>query len=415
MIDNMKLEQLTILIGENGSAKTAVLEAINYCLSPSFLSGRMKHTDFYQGTDEPIEVTIYFEEEFEALLPDGYTKQSVPCNGIHLTAKKRDKAKAGKIFTELIVTNHFVIPNRPKDSEAGWVQKRKNESEFKFDERLLSFPVETSELVRSFYFPKSREKQIKKGFNTSMSSVIDDFNWRYQRAIRNADPPSTLPDEKIKLEEAIVGTIDPKLLGKTFKVVNEKLAGFGLPDVELKILDTYSPFDNIFLSQVLESIELQTSNIGSGVEMLVALVFLETLATLSKEKIIILIDEPELHLHPKLQRNVISYFDKILEENQIICSTHSPYLYKDCVGRGSTELIVCKKTEQHNITINSASASTLFPWSPSWGEINYLAFDLPTVEFHNELYGYIQESNSAYTTLQIEAVFMGAGLPQSKQ
>jgi len=30
------------------------------------------------------------------------------------------------------------------------------------------------------------------------------------------------------------------------------------------------------------------------------------------------------------------------------------------------------------------------PWSPSWGEINYHAYNLPTVEFHNELYGYLQ-------------------------
>lgn len=37
--------------------------------------------------------------------------------------------------------------------------------------------------------------------------------------------------------------------------------------------------------------------------MIVALVFLETLASLSKENIVILIDEPELHLHPILQNN----------------------------------------------------------------------------------------------------------------
>lgn len=26
--------------------------------------------------------------------------------------------------------------------------------------------------------------------------------------------------------------------------------------------------------------------------------------------------------------------------------------------------------------------------SPSWGEINYFAFDIPSIEFHNELYGF---------------------------
>lgn len=28
--------------------------------------------------------------------------------------------------------------------------------------------------------------------------------------------------------------------------------------------------------------------------------------------------------------------------------------------------------------------------SPTWGEINYVAYDMPTIEFHNELYGFIQ-------------------------
>ena len=33
----------------------------------------------------------------------------------------------------------------------------------------------------------------------------------------------------------------------------------------------------------------------------------------------------------------------------------------------------------------------LFPFSPTWGEINYFSFGVASVEFHNELFGYIQE------------------------
>ena len=28
--------------------------------------------------------------------------------------------------------------------------------------------------------------------------------------------------------------------------------------------------------------------------------------------------------------------------------------------------------------------------SPTWGEINWFAYNLPTVDFHNELYGFLQ-------------------------
>ncbi|MFD2727513.1 ATP-dependent nuclease [Hyunsoonleella rubra] len=413
-IQDLDLNSLSILIGENGVAKTALLEALNFCLSPSFLSDRMNFTDFYQGTDDPIEIQIKFDTTFNAFLPDGFTKQTVVCDGIFLRAKKRDKAKAGKMFTELVVTQHYVLPNRQKDSANGWVQKRKNGSDFRFDERLLSFPVQTEGLPRSFYFSRTREKQIKKGFRTSIETVIEDFNWRFQRNIRNSNPASSIPVDKTKVETDIIDTIDKKLIKKTFDSLNNKLQKFNVPTLELKILDSNAPFNNMFLSKVINNVELQTNQIGSGIELLVSLVFLETLATLSKEDIIILIDEPELHLHPKLQKSLIPYFDYIINSNQIICTTHSPYVYQDCVNKPNTELTVCTKDGNDKISFDSVTASNLFPWSPSWGEINYKAFGLPTVEFHNELYGHLQWSNNAHTTNLIEAYFIQQGQVQTK-
>ena len=44
-----------------------------------------------------------------------------------------------------------------------------------------------------------------------------------------------------------------------------------------------------------------------------------------------------------------------------------------------------------DIVMETIKPGGLLPWSPSWGEITYRAFDIPTVEFHNELYGYIEE------------------------
>jgi len=411
---DIKFQPLSILIGENGVAKTALLEAINFCLSPSFLSDRMKHTDFFQGTDSPIEIELRFDGVFKANLPDGYTTQPVDCNGIFLQAKKRDKAKSGKIFADLVVTKHFVLPVANRTSDKGWVQKRKNGNDFLFSERQLSFPVSTDGLPRSFYFSRTRDKHIKKGFRTSMESIIDDFNWRFQRDIRKATPPSLIPTEKLKLEKDIIDTIDKKLIKKTFDEVNTKLANFQVPNIELKILDSSAPFNNMFLSRVVNDLELQTNQIGSGIELLVSLIFLETLASLSKEDIIILIDEPELHLHPKLQKSLIPYFNEVIKTSQILCTTHSPYLYQDCVNRPNTELTICLKDKSDVISFDSIASSNLFPWSPSWGEINFKAFDLPTVEFHNELYGHLQDKNNTHTIASTESFLIAQGIVQSK-
>jgi energy-coupling factor transporter ATP-binding protein EcfA2 len=41
---------------------------------------------------------------------------------------------------------------------------------------------------------------------------------------------------------------------------------------------------------------------------------------------ILLLDEPGLHLHPTAQQELIAFFEKLSEKNQILYSTHSPFL-----------------------------------------------------------------------------------------
>ena len=41
---------------------------------------------------------------------------------------------------------------------------------------------------------------------------------------------------------------------------------------------------------------------------------------------VLLLDEPGLHLHPTAQQELIAFFEKLSEENQLLYSTHSPFL-----------------------------------------------------------------------------------------
>ncbi|MDR2406681.1 MAG: hypothetical protein LBE13_00995, partial [Bacteroidales bacterium] len=85
-------------IGNNGTGKTSVLEAIHFALSPYYLSGRIKHTDFFNGTNEPIIIEIEFADIFNILIPDGFAEQTVVCKKIHLEIKERESYAKQIIF-----------------------------------------------------------------------------------------------------------------------------------------------------------------------------------------------------------------------------------------------------------------------------------------------------------------------------
>lgn len=412
------LKDLSILIGNNGTGKTSVLEAIHFALSPYFISGRIKHTDFFNGSDKPIIIEIEFTDAFEAELPDGFTTQKVSCNKVHLEIKKRDKATPNKAFSDGFVTNHYIVPVQGKSSEKGWSVKRKNGSDYEFTERTLSLGnAQIENFPRSFYFNKNREQQIKKGYNSSISSVFDDFNWRYLKGVRKGETPEEEDDlfkRKIAFETEIIGKVDDAVVKKSFRALNDKLKAFGVDETRLCIFDSNAPFDSAFLSRAIGTLDVSVSSLGSGVEMIISLLFLETLASLSKEQIIILIDEPELHLHPQLQEAFVQYLHPLSNEKQIILSTHSPFFYKNCLGKPNIELLVTKCDDSKCIIENSVVSLKTFPWSPSWGEINYFAYNLPTIEFHNELYGYLQEKYSAYRQQDIENFISSNGIAKSK-
>lgn len=90
-----------------------------------------------------------------------------------------------------------------------------------------------------------------------------------------------------------------------------------------------------------------------------------------------------------MQDKFHSYLLKLSESNQVILSTRSLFFFKNSLGHEDIELLISKKTKGKVRVENTGDDYGLFPWSPSCGEINYQAYGVETVEFHNELYGTI--------------------------
>jgi predicted ATP-dependent endonuclease of OLD family len=411
---HISLKDISIFIGNNGTGKTSVLEAIHFALSPYYLSGRVKYTDFFNGLNEPIIIEIEFADIFNVLIPDGFAEQTVMCKKIHLEIKKRERATPNKSFSDGFVISHWYVPVNLKTSDSGWEQPRKSSgSKFQFTERSLALNYAKLDTeVRSFYFNKNRAIQLKKGYNSSITSLFDDFNWRFLNNLKkNEDGYLT---NKENLENQILSKIDDKAIKKSLQALNDRLNQFSLGEISISFIESQAPFNSAFLSNIVGELALNVDNLGSGIEMIISLLYLETMASLSKENIVLIIDEPELHLHPSLQDKFIQYLKSISSEKQMILSTHSPYFYKNCCSDSNIKLLITETLDKKcNIKESDIQLET-FPWSPSWGEINYFAYGMITVEFHNELYGYLQTINRVNEIKDFESILNQKGILKNK-
>lgn len=107
----------------------------------------------------------------------------------------------------------------------------------------------------------------------------------------------------------------------------------------------------------------------------------------------ILIDEPETSLHPKWQLQIIPFILKILKDNnsgerdlQLFVASHSENILKSVFSMDDT-LIVRLYNDGNEIKSQSITNMDTKLDNLTLAEIQYLVFDVPSIEYHNQLYG----------------------------
>lgn len=196
---------------------------------------------------------------------------------------------------------------------------------------------------------------------------------------------------------------------------------FGQADIhfrfdELKI-DSFFKSASIFID---DGVDIPMSEKGNGMQRSVALALLQVYAEeLAHDEergqtkpFYLFIDEPELCLHPKGQTKLLEALLEISKTKQVFLTTHSPY-FLVTPHLSNVGLFIFRKEGIGNI-VEDASLEKMFPWSPTWGEINFKAYKLPTVELHNELYGRLQDKNGKFSERDFEQWINGQGIQFSK-
>ncbi len=195
-------------------------------------------------------------------------------------------------------------------------------------------------------------------------------------------------------EHSLATTLQP-VENKLQSILSEQ---YGETEVKFKFslpeIDSFFKTGNIALSE--NGIETTSSEKGTGMQRALALALIQVYAEIStttesgvSKPILFFIDEPETFLHPLAQNKLLDALEKISEESQVFIVTHSPYLLKK-YQKDTHSMHIFSKKAGCNHSAPGREFDLFGSSSPSWGEINYYAFGVVSVEFHNELYGFIQ-------------------------
>ncbi|MGE5479902.1 MAG: ATP-dependent nuclease [Chloroflexota bacterium] len=395
---------LNILIGENNCGKSTVFEAIDF-----FRNGTdknlvdLKNTNAKQNDDLLVEIT------FAGKIPD--------------TIEDFSQENKKKVFRKYLfkenTEDHIKFLRTSDDLKS--IKLWDNENQQYINESGIDAPIKKLFEFNFVWADTNPNDQIKFGASTVCGNLLkkiieqfedtndfSDFKDHYDMVFNN--PESTLKKRLNHIEE------------KTKEKFSEQFGNASiLFHFEHPKVETFFKNSSI---RIDDGLETSLAEKGSGMQRSVALALLQVYAEeLIKhpekdveKPFFLFIDEPEICLHPKAQIKLFNALLELSKTQQIFIATHSPYFFK-CPYIKDMAIFVCKRVDNYNVIINNINNDhfKLFPWSPSWGEINYYAYNMPTIEFHNELYGQLQYISNSKTIDNADKYIQSQGISVSKK
>ncbi len=315
---------LTALVGENDSGKTAVIEAIRFALGTRDQEWyRLEDTDFYgEDTSREIKIVCKFEGltalDKRALieyLTYGVKKEDEPTFYVHWRAKDTGKVVAGRQYRRVDISSGL-------------------------DGTGPTLAPDVRDLLHATYLRPLRdaEQALSAGRGSRLAQVL-----RSTAQIKKGSDEFS-PDVPLKEQELSVlgvGNLVNALLEKQQGVIGARnaidthLEGLTLRGESLKSEIKVSgalASPEARLRELLEKLDLRLDGkgklgLGSDNLLFVACELL-LLAQESEGSKLLLIEEPEAHLHAQRQLQVMRFMQEQAEikDIQIIVTTHSPNL-----------------------------------------------------------------------------------------
>lgn len=350
-----------IFAGENGTGKTTILENLSEFLN----LGALEYIEYIKYMVNDNEYLIYPQEDNQ---------------GAKFGFHKRKNEITGEIIN-VSVGKHDIISEKEKhleDIRAYGCSYSRARSGF-VTKRVTSTTTQQLD-------GESHENDESQDFTTIKQLMVDvqtQDNSEWWNIAGNKDKPS--------FEEF-------KKKSKIFRFENAFNEFFDT--ISFKKIDNNDPTEKRILFEK-HGKEISIDQLSTGEKQIVfrGAHLLKNAKNLSNG--IVLIDEPELSMHPKWQEKILSYYRNLftnggVQSTQIMFATHSNYVLKSALEDKDNVLVIILEDHDGAIVAKKVNTSFILPTITS-AEINFWAFNIISVDYHIQLYGYLQGKENKLT------------------
>jgi predicted ATP-dependent endonuclease of OLD family len=419
---SVDIGDLTAFVGKNDIGKSSILEVLDIFFNENKGIIKIDKDDINKSAlaeeDNEIVITVIFEELPATIVIDA-TNQTTLQNEHLLNQdgnleiiKKYPNAGKEKVFVK---AHH---PNNPQCRDL--LKKTNTQLRAILDNANIECENRTINAVMrnaiwNHYHDnlqlESLEIEVTTGDSKSIWDKLQEYLPLYslfQSDRKNSDKDSEVQDplqeavrQILKNEElkTLLSTVAAEVEAKLREVsasTLEKLNELN-PDIANSLNPVIPTSDNLSWIDVFKKVSIAgdesipINKRGSGIKRLILLSFFRAEAERRRTErnvpsIVYAIEEPETSQHTEHQKKLMTALLALAQaaNTQILLTTHSAVAVKELKFE-HIRLVAQTETSK---TVEEVSPNRL-PY-PSLNEVNFLAFNEVTEEYHNELYGFIE-------------------------
>lgn len=332
----LHLEQVNALIGANNCGKSNILSAIyrvlgrDWVTKNSFFDNDVHNEDF----DTDIIIDFEFDEPFKYEQYKGIFIDIPKVRFTYTRYKVGENAGQRRLEKQCLkLDDNPVIGFKTRPKKGAQPQMIP----------LTTIPQELQESFPVIFIGTDRnlKNQLPGSRNSILGTLMKDINADFENPdnlieVGKQGSGKMIPRlERFKqaIDEAIrtLKTEEFNALEKAIKENALKQLGFN-PETEGDKLDLYfNPLSSLEFYKSLEifvnehDYNVNATELGAGFQNAIVLAILKAFEDRKKQGALFLIEEPEMYLHPQMQRSLYKTIRQIGESNQVIYITHSPH------------------------------------------------------------------------------------------